>query len=495
MLEPFSIPFESLNLFSIFPMLIAIVGAITILIVDMCLRSVNKQLYAILAILFLMLDLGYILFFGVEGVQRAFFDLILIDGVALLGQCIILVGAILFITLTLGLHKFHEFQYAEYYALFLFVCAGFQFMVSSDHLIVIFLGLETASLALYALIAMHNRASAFEAAIKYFTMGALSAGCFVFGAMLLYAASGHLDLAGMQRVLEANNYQPSYLVLGGVIFFIASLGFKASLVPFHTWTPDVYEGSNAFLAGFMSIVPKIAVIIVAIRIFSFFMDLVWVHNIFYMLVVITMTLPNLVALVQNDVKRMLAYSSISHAGFVFSAVLIGGIEAYSALFMYWILFLFTNLGIFAMLWITRTKEQMWDKRYDHPFEKFSGLVRLKPIVAVIMGLFMFALAGIPPFSVFWGKAYLMSVTINQGYLVLAIIMALNSAIAAYYYLKLVVYMFLKEPVVADSTIYTQNVTLPLKVVVGIATLYVCLSIFFVDGILFGVYGLIGSSLP
>ncbi|TLD85664.1 NADH-quinone oxidoreductase subunit NuoN [Helicobacter sp. MIT 05-5294] len=492
MLEVFSVSLESLNLFSIFPMLIAIVGGLLILVVDMCLNSANKQLYTMLAILFLGLDLGYIMCFGISGEQRAFFDLILIDGIALLGQVILLIAAILFVPLTLSYNRFHEFSYPEYYALFLFMCAGFQFMVSSDHLIVIFLGLETASLALYTLIAMHNRATAFEAAIKYFTMGSLSAGCFAFGSMLLYAASGYLDIEGIRAVLEVKNYQPS-LVLGGVVFFIAAIGFKASLVPFHTWTPDVYEGSNSFLAGFMSIVPKIAALVVAIRIFGIFMDIVWVHNVFYFLIVLTMTLPNLVALVQKDVKRMLAYSSISHAGFAFSAILIGGIQAYNALFLYWILFLFTNLGIFSMLWISRTKEQIWDKRYDHSYEKFSGLIRLCPLAAVIMGLFMLSLAGIPPFSVFWGKVYLMSAAINNGYLFLAFVMAINSAIAAYYYLKLIVYMFLKDPLISDGSIYVQNATLPLKIVVGIATLYVCFSAFAVDGLLSGIYELVGSS--
>lgn len=492
MLEVFRISLESLNFFSIIPMLIAIAGAIIILVADLCIAKINKQFYAMLAILFLLMDLGYVVLF--EGYYRAFFDLILIDGMSILAQTIILVAAILFLPLTLSYNKFHEFQYAEYYSLFLFMCVGFQFMVSSDHLIVIFLGLETASLALYALIAMHNRKTSFEAAIKYFTMGSLSAACFAFGAMLLYAASGHLDIQNIKIVLEQNNFQPSYLVLGAVVFMVVAIGFKVSLVPFHTWTPDVYEGSNSFLAGFMSIVPKIAALVVAIRIFSVFMDIVWVHNVFYLLIVITITLPNLVALVQRDVKRMLAYSSISHAGFAFSMILIGGMQAFSALFMYWILFLFTNLGIFAMLWISRTKEQIWDKRYDHSYEKFSGLVKLSPLVAVIIGIFMLSLAGIPPFSVFWGKVYLMSAAINNGYLFLAVVMAINSAIAAYYYLKLIVYMFLREPIVQNSSIYLQNATLPLKIVVGIAVLYVCFSSVLVDGILYWVYGLIGIDI-
>ncbi len=483
MLEAFNISLEGLNFFSIMPMLIAIVGAIIILVVDLCIKDSNKQLYSILALLFLILDLGYIVFLNFD-FSLAFFDLILIDGLSLLGQIILLTAAILFIPLTLNYNKFHEFEYPEYYALFLFLCAGLQFMMSSDHLIVIFLGLEVASLALYTLIAMHNRKTAFEAAIKYFTMGALSAGCFAYGAMLLYAATGHLDLSGIIGVLQQTDYEPFYLVLAGIAFFIVALGFKCSLVPFHTWTPDVYEGSNAFLAGFMSIAPKIAALIVSIRIFNFFInDILCVHYVFYALIVITMTLPNLVALTQKDVKRMLAYSSISHAGFAFSAILISNDMAYSALFLYWILFLFTNLGIFGMLWITRSKEQIWDTRYDHTYEKFSGLIKLSPFMAVIMGLLMLSLAGIPPFSLFWGKIYLIGAALANDYLFLALVMAINSAIAAYYYLKLIVYMFLKEPIIQDGSIYLQNVTLPLKIIVGIALLGVCFSLFFVDKIL------------
>ncbi|WP_104722494.1 NADH-quinone oxidoreductase subunit NuoN [Helicobacter mesocricetorum] len=490
MSEVFNISLESLNFFAIMPMLIAVAGAIIILVVDLCIKDSNKQLYTILTLLFLILDLGYIVFLNFD-FSLAFFDLILIDGLSLLGQVILLTAAILFIPLTLNHNKFHEFEYPEYYALFLFLCAGFQFMMSSDHLIVILLGLEVASLVLYTLIAMHNRKTAFEAAIKYFTMGALSAGCFAYGAMLLYAATGYLDLSSIVAVLQENDYEPFYLVLAGVSFFIVALGFKCSLVPFHTWTPDVYEGSNAFLAGFMSIAPKIAALIVSIRIFSSFVDYVfWVHSVFYILIIVTITLPNLIALTQKDVKRMLAYSSISHAGFAFSAILIGDDMAYSALFLYWILFLFTNLGIFGMLWISRSKGQIWDTQYDHTYEKFSGLIKLSPLAAVIMGLLMLALAGIPPFSLFWGKIYLIGAAISNDYLLLAIVMAINSAIAAYYYLKLIVYMFLKQPIIQDGSIYLQNATLPLKIIVGIAVFCVCVSMFFVDKILFVVSGLL-----
>jgi NADH-quinone oxidoreductase subunit N len=252
---------------------------------------------------------------------------------------------------------------------------------------------------------------------------------------------------------------------------LASLGFKVSLIPFHTWTPDVYEGANAAMAGFMSIVPKIAAFVVAMRVFEFLIHsgIVWLEVILYITVVITMTLANIWALIQSDVKRMLAYSSISHAGFVMAAILIGTTQSNSALFLYWVLFSFTNLGAFTMLWISRQKHLPDWQRTDHPYEKFAGMIKTSPMASIIMGLFMLSLAGLPPFALFWGKLYLISSAVTSGYTVLALIMALNSAIAGYYYLKLIVYMFMKEPVMgADGHMYVSNANLALKSIIGIA---------------------------
>jgi NADH-quinone oxidoreductase subunit N len=197
-----------------------------------------------------------------------------------------------------------------------------------------------------------------------------------------------------------------------------------------------------------------------------------------------MTFANIVALVQEDVKRMLAYSSISHAGFVMSAIMIGTTQANVGLFLYWILFLFTNLGAFTMLWISRHKSHVWHKRFDHPYEKFSGLVQIMPIAATIMAIFMLSLAGVPPFSLFWGKLYIMGSAVNSGYIGLAIIMALNSAISAYYYLKLVVYMFMRDPIDHDGqTIYFRNASLSLRTIVGISAVFTIFSVIYVSPLL------------
>jgi len=257
------------------------------------------------------------------------------------------------------------------------------------------------------------------------------------------------------------------------------------MVPFHTWTPDVYEGANAALAGYMSVVPKIAGFVVAMRLFEFMIQLevVWVRDILYAAVVITMTLANIIALVQKDVKRMLAFSSISHAGFVMAAIMIGTTQANSALFLYWILFLFTNLGAFAMLWVSRHKRSVWHERFDHPYEKFSGMIQIMPVGAVVMALFMLSLAGVPPFSLFWGKLYIMSAAVNSDYIILALIMAINSAISAYYYLKLIVYMFLKDPAENNGTVYMRNASKPLQTIIGFSVVLTVFAVLAVEPML------------
>jgi NADH-quinone oxidoreductase subunit N len=477
MLSPVNVSIESLNLATLVPMLIPIVGALLIIIIDLFKSEQDKSLYVMLSLLILGVDFVALMdsagVFSQNGTVMGVFDVMLIDGLAILSQFIIVGASMLFIPLALTHKRFHEFSYPEFFALFLFMIAGFQFMVATDNLILIFVGLETASLALYTLIAMHNRDKSFEAAVKYFTMGALAAGFYSFGAMVFYALTGSVEINKIAEILAANNYADIGFVLVGVVFLLASFGFKLSMVPFHTWTPDVYEGSSAALAGYMSIVPKIAGFVVAMRLFEFLIHsgVVWLEVILYMGVVMTMTMANVWALVQTDVKRMLAYSSISHAGFVMAAILIGTTQSNSALFLYWILFSFTNLGSFSMLWISRQKNLPAHQQSDHSYDKFAGMVKTSPVAASIMALFMLSLAGLPPFALFWGKMYMISSAVTGGYTVLALIMALNSAIAGYYYLKLIVYMFMKDPIVEnDGHVYSANATLPLKTIIGFAAI-------------------------
>ena len=535
-----------LNLASIAPMAILGGFALLMLAVSLFARTLSYKFYAVITIL--ALALGFGLVFGYNSGIRGLFDVMLVDGIATLSMLIMLAGSIFFIFLSLGARSAHEYHTAEFFVLFLFVLVGYEFMVASESLMMILVGLETGSLALYTLIALHNRARSVEAALKYFIMGALGSGFFAFGAAMFFLSTGSMEISNIAQIAKSSNLQTNVLLFAACSFMIVSIGFKLSLIPFHTWTPDVYEGASSAMTGFMSVVPKIAGFVVAIRLFEALgsIGVQWLNIVLYAVAVATMSLANLMALVQRDVKRMLAFSSVSHAGFVLCAIVIGSTQANAALFTYWILYAVANLGAFAFIWCVRQRrarslnlkfktqspalnlnangessisnprpafsqnrepsfagelnlsengqnltcnersfkageqnfkenEQNFKEsepgaeaipfstetcelgakicaqsskfaaRFEHPFEKFDGLIRTHPLFALCAAIFMLSLAGIPPFSVFWGKMYLLSAAVNSGYFALAVIMAVNSALALYYYLRLIVRMFLHEP--------------------------------------------------
>ena len=521
-----------LNLASIAPMAILGGFALLMLAVSLFARTLSYKFYAVITIL--ALALGFGLVFGYNSGIRGLFDVMLVDGIATLSMLIMLAGSIFFIFLSLGARSAHEYHTAEFFVLFLFVLVGYEFMVASESLMMILVGLETGSLALYTLIALHNRARSIEAALKYFIMGALGSGFFAFGAAMFFLSTGSMEISNIAQIAKSSNLQTNVLLFAACSFMIVSIGFKLSLIPFHTWTPDVYEGASSAMAGFLSVVPKIAGFVVAIRLFEALQSIgvQWLNIVLYAVAVLTMSLANLMALVQRDVKRMLAFSSVSHAGFVLCAIVIGSTQANAALFTYWILYAVANLGAFAFIWCVRQRRarslnlkfktqspalnlnangespisnakpsfsqnhepssagelnlgaseqnskasgpnlkaiepgaeaslfgtetckpgaeiceqsSKFTARFEHPFEKFDGLIRTHPLFALCAAIFMLSLAGIPPFSVFWGKMYLLSAAVNSGYFALAVIMAVNSALALYYYLRLIVRMFLHEP--------------------------------------------------
>ena len=263
-MEPVVFDLQALNLPSLLPMLLVIAAAVFILVVDLV-AKLDKGFYVTV----LALAGAIAMVAGYSAPERGFFDVMLMDGISIVSQLIILAASLLFIPLAMTGVRFKEFKFAEFFALFMFMVAGFQFMVASDNLILIFVGLETASIALYTLIAMHSRLKSLESALKYFTMGALAAGLFAFGSMIFYGVTGSVELSVIREVYQSSNGENMGLILLGTAFMLAALGFKLSIVPFHTWTPDVYEGASAPLAGYMSIVPKIAGFVVAIRFFEF----------------------------------------------------------------------------------------------------------------------------------------------------------------------------------------------------------------------------------
>lgn len=403
-----------------------------------------------------------------------------VSKITLSAEYIILCASFGFMLLTFSKQKFIELQTQEFYPLYLFSMAGFMLMVHGENLILVLLGLEIGSLPLAAMLAFNRRVYGIEGGIKYFVSSALASIFFILGIMLFYIYFGDFSLQRSvyeyQEVL-LRGFIMELLLLIGMMLMLVGLGFKVSLVPWHSWMPDVYEASNPVLAGYVSVVPKIAGF--ALFAIVFFPLLksdspshIYLGNIIKVLLCITITLPNIMALVQKDVKRMLAFSSISHSGFALACIYL---DSFDTLVLYWVLFLITNLGAFAMLWMN--KPTSYHTRYDYAFQRFYGFGKTHPIMALGMALFMLSLAGIPPFSIFWGKIFIVTSALQKGEITLALIMMLNSAIAVCYYLKLIVAMYFKQ---GEQGFYEDNSTAPIRFVALLCALLCVGSIFVVS---------------
>jgi NADH-quinone oxidoreductase subunit N len=333
-------------------------------------------------------------------------------------------------------------ELGEYYALILFALLGAMLMASGGDLLIIFLGLEILSLAQYILAGMrHNVLKSSEAAMKYFLLGAFATGFLLYGIALVYGATGTTNLAGIvtaTREGELTNYP---LMSIGMGLLVVGFGFKIAAVPFHMWTPDVYEGAPTPVTAFMSTGVKAAAFVALERVFVTALgDLQgsWVP-IFWGLAVLTMTVGNLIAISQQNIKRMLAYSSIAHAGYLLIALVAAGPAGLSGLFFYLLAYAFMNLGAFAVVVALEQRED----RYLH-VDDYRGLGFRYPLLGVAMALFMFSLSGLPPTAGFMAKFYVFSAAVEQGYIVLTVIGVVNSLISLYYYLRPIVCMYMEE---------------------------------------------------
>jgi NADH-quinone oxidoreductase subunit N len=306
-----------------------------------------------------------------------------------------------------------------------------------------------------------------EAAVKYFLLGAFSLGILLYGMSLMYGLSGTTNLRGMAAVFAAQERDPR-LVLA-VILVVVGLGFKIAAVPFHMWAPDVYEGAPTPVTAFISVGSKAASFAMLLRIFLEglpSMNADW-RLLFEVLAIVTMTVGNVAALTQSNLKRMLAYSSIAHAGYLLIGVVAGTPRGVSAMLIYLFVYAFMQLGAFAVIVMMRRQDVVGDELKD-----FSGLHFRHPLAAFAMLVFMLSLGGIPPTAGFMGKLWLFSAAIEAGYVWLAVIGVLNSAISLYYYIRIVVFMYLKtettgsEPVASPALAFTLAVAVVATIVLG-----------------------------
>jgi NADH-quinone oxidoreductase subunit N len=367
-------------------------------------------------------------------------DMILVDGLGLFFSLILLAVTALCI---LGSFRFldrEEAGHPEFYALILFAAAGLLVMLQTRHMIMMLIGLEVFSLAVYVLTGLtRGRVRSVESALKYFLLGAFSSGFLVYGMALIYGATGSLDLKAI------GDAEPSGLLWIGMGLLLIGLFFKIAVVPFHQWVPDVYQGAPTNVTGFMAAATKTAAFAVLLRVlFEAFGDHpeIWTPIITW-LSIFTMTVANLMALLQRNLKRLLAFSSISHAGYLLIAVVCRPQAGIGAVAFYLTVYAFMTVGAFMVLAAVGRGDTESERGYD--LSEWAGLGWRRPMLGLAMMIFLLSLAGIPPTGGFLGKYVIFQAAVESKRYMLAVIGVLNAVIGAWYYLKIIVAMYMKEP--------------------------------------------------
>ena len=375
--------------------------------------------------------------------QVAFNGLFIEDTFSILIKALIVSAALIVLAVSRRNLELDEINHFEYPVLVLFATLGMMVMVSANDLMTVFLGLELQSLSLYVMVAINrDKIQASEAAMKYFVLGALATGIFLYGCSLIYGFAGTTNFEALARAMRS----PEAMSIGAVIgftFILVGLAFKISVVPFHMWTPDVYEGSPTAVTTFLATVPKLSGFALIMRVLAQpFQELFpyW-QGVLMVLAIATMLLGAFAALNQTKVKRILAYSSIGHVGYALIGIVANGEDGLRASLIYIMIYLVMTLGAFACLMRVARQRSAYENVHD-----LAGLAQTSPGLAFVFSFLLFSLAGIPPLAGFLGKLYVFQSAINAGLYMLAILGVLSSVVAAAYYLKLIKVMVMDSPV-------------------------------------------------
>jgi len=373
--------------------------------------------------------------------------MVLVDRFRLFANWIFLLAGALSILISLSYLTRQRIQSAETYALMLFAMVGMMIMGGTQDLIIIFLGLEVMSIAIYALAAMNRRdRKSAEAGLKYFLLGAFSTGFFLYGIALLYGATGSTNIGVMAgAVLEGAAAGP--LLLFGVALLAIGFGFKVAAVPFHMWTPDVYEGAPTPITAFMATGVKAAAFVAFLRVFMVAFDAVYEswYSILWWLAAITMVVANLIALVQPNVKRMLAYSSIAHGGYLMVALVAANEMASAAMLFYLLVYTLMNVGAFGV--VISVAHQGEDRLQ---IEDYAGFGWQQPMLGVFLTIFLLSLAGFPGTGGFMGKIYLLQGAADSELWVLLVVLVMATLVSYWYYLRVAWYMWMREAPAPDT---------------------------------------------
>ncbi len=429
------------NLIPLLPATEVALTALTVLILDLFLKKEDKGILAWLSLIGLGIAGGMaLLLWGSQ--EGAFQDSLLLDNFSLFFTELFL--AVAAVTVLSSIHYVRETRIhpGEYFSLLLFSVFGMILMAAANDLIIFFLGLETMSVAAYILTGIwREKSRSSEASMKYFIIGAFATGFLLYGIALIFGATGSTNLDRIATFLSEPAHQPPLFLLAGVFLLFIGLAFKIAAFPFHFWVPDVYEGAPTPITAFMAVSVKAAAFAGWARIFLHqLLPLAkeWSSPL-WLLAILTMTVGNLLAITQSSVKRMLAYSSIAHAGYLLIGLATGGEVGASALLFYLLAYAPMTLGAFAV--VAALKERDKD---NEAYSDFAGVGLRRPFLGMAMSIFMLSLAGFPPLSGFTGKFYLFRSAVVSGYTDLAIIGALNSLLSVIYYLRVIVMMYMEE---------------------------------------------------
>jgi NADH-quinone oxidoreductase subunit N len=452
------------DFYYILPELVITAGSLLVLIADVMLPRTQRAALGWVTLVVLAATAWSLAPFTSTHVEVAR-GLIAVDRFALFFKVVFLLAAGITVLMSMRYLAVEGASPGEYYFLILCATLGMMIMAGGIDLVTIFIGLETMAVSFYILagfIKPSQRSN--EAAVKYFLLGAFSLGILLYGMSLMYGLSGTTNLRTMATIFAGHESDPRLQL--AVILLVAGVGFKIAAVPFHMWAPDVYEGAPTPVTAFLSVGSKAASFAMLLRIFLEglpAMSADW-RLLFWVLSVVTMTVGNVAAVTQSNVKRMLAYSSIAHAGYVLIGVAVGTTRGVTATLIYLLIYSFMQLGAFAVIVLLRRQDVVGDELKD-----FSGLHFRNPFAAFAMLLFMLSLGGIPPTAGFMGKFWLFSAAIDAGrpqYYWLAVIGVLNSAISLYYYVRIVVFMYLKKETLGSEPRSTPALTFALAVAVA-----------------------------
>jgi NADH-quinone oxidoreductase subunit N len=430
------------GVWTLMPVGLLSLAALLLLGLELWPASARSNRGAVLTLLAL-LGAGAAAFIAQDVKFRAFSGMFVQDGFTVFFTLLFTGIAALVVLLSWDYVKRTRVNHAEFYALLLLATVGMIVMAASADLITVFLGLELMSLALYVLVGFRrSRLESNEAALKYFLLGAFASGFLLYGIALLYGATGTTNLNEMGAYLADTPLLANPMLVVGALLLLVGFAFKISAVPFHMWTPDAYEGAPTTVTAFMSAGAKAAGFAALLRVLL--RALGGIHAdwtpILTWVAILTMTVGNVTALLQNNVKRMLAYSSIAHAGYVLVAVVAGGPEASAAALFYLVAYSLMNLGAFGVLALLGRDQEERVLVGD-----LAGAGFRSPLLGLAMAGFMLSLGGIPPTAGFIAKVYVFGSAVEQGHVPLVIVAVLNSVVAVYYYLRVVVSLYMDEP--------------------------------------------------